>query len=94
MFPETGIMSGGELEGKLEGHLMAHVGRINVPVLIMHGSKDSVIPASSSHALFDAAKERNKYVEFQHGGHNDLFNFGALEHLWEFLAKHLVGRWQ
>jgi fermentation-respiration switch protein FrsA (DUF1100 family) len=36
---------------------MAHIGRINVPLLIMHGSKDSVIPARSSHALFDSAKE-------------------------------------
>ena len=73
---------------------MAHIGRINVPLLIMHGSKDSVIPARSSHALFDAAKEPKEYVEFQHGGHNDLFNFGALEHVRQFLAKHLACRWQ
>jgi fermentation-respiration switch protein FrsA (DUF1100 family) len=73
---------------------MAHIGRINVPLLIMHGSKDSVIPARSAHALFDAAKEPKEYVEFRHGGHNDLFNFGALEHVRQFLAKHLAGRWQ
>jgi uncharacterized protein len=73
---------------------MAHIGRINVPLLIMHGSKDSVIPARSAHALFDAAKEPKEYAEFQHGGHNDLFNFGALEHVRQFLAKHLAGRWQ
>ena len=73
---------------------MAHIGRINAPLLILHGSQDSVIPASSSHALFDAAKEPKKYVEFERGGHNDLFSFGALEHVQQFLAKHLAGRWQ
>jgi fermentation-respiration switch protein FrsA (DUF1100 family) len=73
---------------------MAHIGRINAPLLILHGSQDSVIPASSSHALFDAAKEPKEYVEFRRGGHNDLFSFGALEQVQQFLAKHLAGRWQ
>ena len=69
---------------------MAHIGRINAPLLIMHGSLDSVIFASSSHALFDAANEPKEYVEFQRGGHNDLFDFGALEHIRLFLTKHLL----
>ncbi len=70
----------------------AHIGRIDAPLLIMHGSRDGAIPASSAHALFDAAKEPKEYVEFQGGGHNDLFDFGALEHIQRFLAKHPAGR--
>ena len=54
---------------------VAHIGRVNSPLLIMHGSQDSVIPASSSRALFDAAKEPKEYLEFPRGGHNDLFSF-------------------
>jgi uncharacterized protein len=70
----------------------AHIGRINAPLLVMHGSRDGVIPASSAHALFDAAKEPKEYVEFRGGGHNDLFGFGALDLIQGFLAKHLTGR--
>ena len=69
---------------------VAHIGRIHAPLLIMHGSLDSVISASSSHALFDAANEPKEYVEFQRGGHDDLFDFGALEHIRLFLTKHLL----
>lgn len=71
---------------------VTYIGRINAPLLIMHGSQDGVISPSSSHALFDAAEEPKEYVEFQRGGHNDLLNFGALEHIRQFLAKHLAGR--
>ncbi len=70
----------------------AHIGRINAPLLVMHGSRDGVISASSAHALFDAAKEPKEYVEFQGGGHNDLFGFGALELIQRFLAKHPTGK--
>lgn len=70
---------------------MAHIGRIAAPLLILHGSEDIVIPASSSRALFDSAKEPKEYVEFRGGGHNDLFGFGALERIQSFLAKHRVG---
>lgn len=68
----------------------ARIGRIDAPLLIMHGSQDGVIPARSSRALFEAAQEPKEYVEFQGGGHNDLFSFGALDHIRLFLAKHLV----
>lgn len=68
--------------------LLYFFGRINAPLLIMHGSEDEVISARSSHALFDAAKEPKEYVEFRGGGHNDLFHFGALKQIQLFLGKH------
>lgn len=68
----------------------ARIGRIDAPLLILHGSQDGVIPASSSRALFAAAQEPKEYIEFQGGGHNDLFSFGALDHIRRFLVKHLV----
>jgi uncharacterized protein len=70
---------------------MAHIGRIATPLLILHGSQDAVIPARSSRALFDAANEPKEYVEFPHGGHNDLFDFGALARIRLFLGKYRVG---
>ncbi len=70
---------------------MANIGRIEAPLLILHGSQDSVIPANSSHALFEAANEPKQHVEFERGGHNDLFSFGALEQVRLFFAKYLVG---
>jgi fermentation-respiration switch protein FrsA (DUF1100 family) len=69
----------------------AHIGRINAPLLVMRGSLDGVIPARSSHTLFEAAKEPKEYQEFRGGGHNDLFSFGALDRIRAFLDKHSAG---
>jgi fermentation-respiration switch protein FrsA (DUF1100 family) len=70
---------------------IAFIGRINAPLLVLHGSEDEVIPASSSRALFEAAREPKEYVEFQGGGHSDLFGHGALERIRPFLAKYSSG---
>lgn len=70
----------------------AHIGRINAPLLVLHGSEDGVIPVSSSRALFEAAKEPKEYVEFAGGGHSDLFGHGAMERIRPFLARHLEGK--
>jgi hypothetical protein len=69
----------------------AHIARVGAPLLVMHGARDVVIPAASSRALFEAGGEPKEYAEFSQGGHNDLYEFGALDRVMGFLGKYPVG---
>jgi uncharacterized protein len=43
----------------------------------MHGVRDPTIPIAFAERLFALANEPKKFVRFEHGGHNDLDDFGA-----------------
>ena len=60
--------------------------QIRMPILIMHGNRDRVIDIESGGKLFEAANEPKKFVEFPQGGHNNLYDFGASQHVLNFLA--------
>jgi fermentation-respiration switch protein FrsA (DUF1100 family) len=47
----------------------AHAG---VPVLVMHGDADTVIPFRNGQALFDALPQPKRFVVIPGGDHNDL----------------------
>jgi hypothetical protein len=64
---------------------IAHIGRVRVPVLVMHGEKDRVIPAKLGRALYAAANEPKELVVMPLGGHSDLYFHGALEAVRSFL---------
>jgi len=63
---------------------------LNVPVLMFHGSRDTIIPARHGRALRDMAKDV-KYVEFD-CGHNDFPGVGNDGRYWQemeaFLHEH------
>ncbi len=59
---------------------------IDAPLLILHGHKDEVIPFRAAKNLFDAAKTPKKFVDFPQGKHSDLYNFGANDHIVNFLS--------
>ena len=56
------------------------------PLLILHGHSDITIPISSAQKLFDAAEEPKKFIAFQDGNHNNLYDFGAAQHVLKFLS--------
>ena len=60
--------------------------KINAPLLVMHGHKDQTIPFDSAKKLFKAARNPKKFVEFPQGNHNNLYDFGASQHVLNFLA--------
>jgi uncharacterized protein len=45
--------------------------RANVPVLVMHGTSDRVIPFARGRELFDELKTPREFFEIQGGDHND-----------------------
>jgi fermentation-respiration switch protein FrsA (DUF1100 family) len=60
-------------------HSDARIARVTVPLLTMHGARDSTIPIGLGERLFALAHEPKQFVRFPEGGHNDLGNYGAIE---------------
>ncbi len=69
-------------------HSDERIGRIKVPLLILHGAQDRVIPIGYGERLFALANEPKQFVRFARGEHENLDQVGALQTAREFLAKH------
>ena len=50
----------------------AKIGRIEAPLLIIHGDEDRVVPQARGRALFEAAAEPKTWIPIPGAGHNDL----------------------
>ena len=59
--------------------------RVTVPLLIMQGSRDPVIPIALGERLFALAHQPKQFVRFDGGGHDDLDDYGALETAHRFI---------
>ncbi len=59
---------------------------IKTPLLVIHGDKDEVIPIALSKKLFKAARNPKKFIEFPQARHNDLYDYGALSYIMDFLT--------
>lgn len=57
----------------------ARIGRVTVPLLIMHGARDRTIPIALGERLFALAREPKQFVRFPEGGHDNLGDYGAIE---------------
>jgi uncharacterized protein len=61
------------------------IARVTVPLLIMHGSRDAVIPIALGERMFALAHEPKQFVRFEGGSHENLDNYGALEAAHRFI---------
>lgn len=61
------------------------IARVQVPLLVMHGSNDPAIPIVFGERLFALAPEPKQFVRFPGGGHENLGNFGAIEAARQFI---------
>jgi fermentation-respiration switch protein FrsA (DUF1100 family) len=59
--------------------------RVKIPLLIMHGTSDPVIPIVMGERLFALAHEPKQHVRFPGGGHENLGDFGAIETARQFI---------
>lgn len=50
---------------------------LKMPLLVLHGTLDAVVPYRYGKALFDAASEPKRMETFPGGGHNDLYAHNA-----------------
>jgi fermentation-respiration switch protein FrsA (DUF1100 family) len=61
--------------------------KVRVPVLVLHGAHDQVVPIALGERLFALATEPKRFVRFEHGGHSDLDQHGAQEAFRNFLNE-------
>ena len=59
---------------------------IDLPILILHGEKDRVMPSRHGEAVAEAAPRASLRL-FPEAGHNDLFEQGALDQVLDFLGQ-------
>jgi len=61
------------------------IGKVTVPLLVLHGARDAVVPVAFGERLFALANEPKQFVRFAEAGHNDLDRYGALDAVRRFL---------
>jgi fermentation-respiration switch protein FrsA (DUF1100 family) len=64
------------------------IASITMPLLVIHGTKDLTVVYRLGQKLFAKSKSRIKeFVTVEGAGHGDLYNFGAGDKIYAFLAK-------
>ena len=61
------------------------IGKVTVPLLVMHGERDPGISIRFGERMFALAHEPKRMVRFPLGGHENLDNFGAIGVVRQFL---------
>jgi fermentation-respiration switch protein FrsA (DUF1100 family) len=77
---------------------LSAIGKVKAPILVLHGDRDTVVPARFGRALFDAAPQPKDGWFSPEAGHEDLARFGALDAVVCFLERRILrtegtGRW-
>jgi len=69
--------------------LAKYIPQIRVPLLILHGERDDVIPVSMGREIARIANEPKRLVTFRNGGHSDLYVDGnaALDALRDWVRR-------
>jgi uncharacterized protein len=62
------------------------IGRVRVPVLILHGERDQTVPITQGERLYARANEPKRMIRFPGAGHNGLDEHGAVNAVLQFLA--------
>ncbi|MFN3701277.1 MAG: alpha/beta hydrolase [Alphaproteobacteria bacterium] len=58
----------------------------NLPLLIIHGEDDDLIPVHMAQRLYELAQPPKNIIVMPHTGHNDTFTNGADQYVLDFLA--------
>jgi fermentation-respiration switch protein FrsA (DUF1100 family) len=60
---------------------------VHMPLLLMHGELDQVVPIKFGKKLFDAANEPKQSVWVPDAGHNNVYNLKIQQIVLNFLSK-------
>lgn len=61
------------------------IGEVKVPLFIIHGGRDAIIPLDQARHVYHAANEPKSIAVVPQAGHNDLFERGAWDKVHGFL---------
>jgi uncharacterized protein len=62
------------------------IASVTVPLLVLHGERDTIVPIEYGERLFGLAREPKRFVRFPQGEHEGLDQFGALAAVKAFLG--------
>ncbi len=65
----------------------AVIGSVRVPLLVIHGERDGVVPFAHGLALYGFANDPKRFIRFPRGGHEDLPAHGSVPEIRRFLAE-------
>lgn len=68
---------------------LSKIGTIQVPLLFIHGNRDTIVPFELGKRLFAAANEPKTFYEIQGADHNDTYEVGGKEYF-ERLSRFIV----
>ena len=63
------------------------IAAIDMPLLVIHGTNDAIIPIESGKLLFEAAVEPKQFAAIEGAGHNDLPLFPVVRIVQQFLQR-------
>jgi fermentation-respiration switch protein FrsA (DUF1100 family) len=69
---------------------LAKIPRLRVPLLVLHGDRDEIVPYSQGRQLFEAAPEPKRFFTIRGASHNDTYLVGG-EPYWRALREFLDG---
>ncbi|MBZ8118968.1 alpha/beta hydrolase [Roseovarius sp. LXJ103] len=70
-----------------------HAQSLTAPLMIIHGTQDTLIPVAQGRAVHAAAGSAAKQmIEVQAGGHNDLWRSDVLRQIWAFIDAQPIRR--
>ena len=64
------------------------IGNVKIPILILHGQKDNIVPFSMGKKLFDLANEPKEFYSTEHDDHMMTFDAKLVEKIKIFISKH------
>jgi fermentation-respiration switch protein FrsA (DUF1100 family) len=67
---------------------LAKVPRLQVPLLVLHGDRDEIVPFAQGRQVFDAAPEPKRFFAIKGASHNDTYVVGG-EAYWRALREFL-----
>ncbi|MBQ6137604.1 MAG: alpha/beta hydrolase, partial [Kiritimatiellae bacterium] len=70
---------------------LKRIGDVKCRVLMIHGTKDSIIPYSQGQALFKLAKEPKRFVSVEGGDHNTLVDDMGFDNYFELIKSFVDG---
>lgn len=67
---------------------LSRIHKIKVPLLVLHGEQDTIVPYTQGQALFHSANEPKRWIGFSQKGHNDLWDTFFSKEVSQFIYTH------
>jgi fermentation-respiration switch protein FrsA (DUF1100 family) len=69
---------------------LSKIGALSVPLLVLHGDRDEIVPYAQGRKIFEAARGPKTFYTIKGAGHNDTYEVGGKEYF-EAIRRFLEG---